>query len=275
MEQQASEMKLFVIAALAIVIGAATCVVRTNAAVPEYTVEVVRSYPHDPRAFTEGLLFHNGFLYESTGRNGQSSIRQVDLETGKVVRQRNLDANYFGEGIAIWKDELIELTWKNQIGFVYDLKTFTPRSTVHYAGEGWALTRDGSHLIMSDGSSDLRILDPATFAEAGRIHVTCDGHDIRNINELEWVKGEVYSNVWLTNLIIRIDPATGKVVGVIDLTDLATSTVKGTGNNVLNGIAYDAAADRLFVTGKLWPTLYQISLAPRRPAGKDLCETLR
>lgn len=267
-------MKRIAIAAFAVVIGAASCVVRTNAAVPEYTAEVVRSYPHDPRAFTEGLLYYNGFLYESTGRRGLSSIRQVDLETGKVVRQQDLDAQYFGEGIAIWKDELIELTWKNQIGFVYDLKTFTPRSTVHYAGEGWALTQDGSHLIMSDGTSDLRILDPGTFGEAGRIHVTCDGHDIRNINELEWVKGEIYANVWLTKLIIRINPATGKVVGLIDLTDIAASTVKETGDNVLNGIAYDAVADRLFVTGKLWPSLYQISLAPR-PAGQDLCETLR
>jgi glutaminyl-peptide cyclotransferase len=244
-----------------------------NAAVPEYSATIVRIYPHDPGAFTEGLLYNAGSLYESTGRSGQSSIRQADLKTGKVVRRKDLDPEYFGEGIVIWKDRLIQLTWKNETGFVYDLKTFAVRSTFHYPGEGWALTQDGSHVIMSDGTSDLRILDPDSLSEIGRIHVTCDGHAIRNINELEWVKGEIYANIWLSTVIIRINPVTGAITGLIDLADLAASATKAAGDNVLNGIAYDAPRDRLFVTGKLWPALYQIRLA-RRPVGKDLCQTL-
>jgi glutaminyl-peptide cyclotransferase len=260
-------------AGLAIVAIAANSVVQAFAAVPEYTAVIVKTYPHDPSAFTEGLLYYNGLLYESTGRAGQSSVRETKLETGEVLRRRDLDPSYFGEGIVIWKTMLIQLTWKNEIGFVYDLKTFALRSTFHYAGEGWALTEDGSRLIMSDGTSDLRLLDPDTLNESGRIHVTCEGRAIQRINELEWIKGEIYANVWQTNVIVRIDPATGEVVGLIDLTDLTAATTKVTGDNVLNGIAYDAAADRLFVTGKLWPKLYQITLSPR-PDPKNLCETL-
>jgi glutaminyl-peptide cyclotransferase len=266
-------MRPFVATCLAIAVIATACLARADAAVPEYTAVIVETYPHDPGAFTEGLFYYKGFLYESTGRSGQSSIRQVRLQTGEVVRQRELDPRYFGEGIVNWKNRLIQLTWKNETGFIYDLKTFAPLSTFHYLGEGWALTQDGAHLIMSDGTSDLRLLDPSTLRESGRIHVTCEGRDIHRINELEWVKGEVYADVWLTNLIIRIDPATGKIVGLIDLTDLAASTTVVTGDNVLNGIAYDAASDRLFVTGKLWPKLYQITLSPRQ-VPKDLCQTL-
>jgi glutamine cyclotransferase len=269
-------MRHVTIAALVIAMAAAANCSRTNAAVPEYTVvpeytaTIVNRYPHDPTAFTEGLLYQHGFLYESTGRNGQSSIRQVKPETGQIVRERYLDPHYFGEGIVIWKDSLIQLTWKNQTGFVYDLNTFRLRSEFHYEGEGWALTEGGSHLIMSDGTGDLRILNPKTLHEIGRVHVTCEGRAIQNINELEWVKGEIYANIWLTNLIVRINPSTGEVVGLIDLTDLAAVTVRRNGDNVLNGIAYDAAGDRLFVTGKLWPTLYQISLSPRA-VPRDLC----
>jgi glutaminyl-peptide cyclotransferase len=261
-------------ALLASVVLAVSWFVRAEAAVPEYTAVIVKTFPHDPNAFTEGLLYYNGFLYESTGRSGQSSIRKVVLETGEVVQHKDLDPKYFGEGIVAWKDRLIQLTWKNEIGFIYDLNTFDLRSTFHYAGQGWALTQDGSHLIMSDGTADLRILDPDTLSETGRIHVTCDGRAIRNINELEWVRGEVYANIWLSNLIVRINPATGEVAGLIDLTDLAASATKVTGDNVLNGIAYDAAANRLFVTGKLWPKLYQITLSPRS-VPQDLCQTLR
>src|ERR1051326_1389598 len=169
-------------AALAVLIFAATSLVRAYAAIPEYSAVIVKSHPHDPAAFTEGLLYDKGRLYESTGRSGQSSIREVNLETGEVTRRQNLDPEYFGEGIVIWKDRLIQLTWKNQIGFVYDLNTFALRSTFRYGGEGWAMTHDGSHLIMSDGTSDLRILDPDSLTENGRIHVTCDGRAIRNIN---------------------------------------------------------------------------------------------
>jgi glutaminyl-peptide cyclotransferase len=261
------------VACLAVVVITAVCLVRADAAVPEYTATVVEAYPHDPAAFTEGLFYYNGFLYESTGRSGQSSIREVRLQTGEVVHQRSLDPKYFGEGIVVWKNRLLQLTWKNEIGFIYDLKTFAPLSTFNYSGEGWALTHDKSHIIMSDGTADLRLLDPGTLRETARIHVTCEGRDIHRINELEWVKGEIYANVWLTNVIIRIDPATGKIAGLIDLSDLAASATVLTGDNVLNGIAYDAASDRLFVTGKLWPKLYQITLAQRQ-APKDLCQTL-
>jgi glutaminyl-peptide cyclotransferase len=260
-------------ALVVVIVWAAIVAAPGNAAVPEYTPVVVKSFPHDPNAFTEGLLYHDGFLYEATGRNGQSSIRKVVLATGAVVQQKALDPAYFGEGIDVWKNRLIELTWKNEIGFIYDLDTFKQLGTFKYPGEGWALTDDGSHLIMSDGTSDLRILDPDTLAEIRRVHVTCEGRAIQNINELEWVKGQVYANVWRTNVIIRIDPASGDIVGLIDLTDLAAATVTFSGENVPNGIAYDAAADRLFVTGKLWPKLYQITLAPRQDS-HHLCQAL-
>jgi glutaminyl-peptide cyclotransferase len=168
---------------------------------------------------------------------------------------------------------LIQLTWKAQTGFTYDLATFKQLSPFHYPGEGWALTQDGHHLIMSDGTSDLRLLDPNKLDEVGRIHVTCDGRAVHRINELEWVKGEIYANIWVTNFIARIDPATGKIVGLIDLTDLVNSAVVVSGDNVLNGIAYDPRADRLFVTGKLWPALYQIRLSPR-PVAQQSCQAL-
>jgi len=251
----------------------AACVARAGAAVPEYTATVIRTFPHDPGAFTEGLLYHDGFLYESTGLQGQSSIRKLELESGKVILKRDIDPRYFGEGIVIWKDRILELTWQDQIGFIYDLAAFRPRSEFHYVGEGWALTHDASRLIMSDGTSDIRLLDPDRLVETGRIHVTCDGRPIRNINELDWVKGEIYANVWLTSVIVRIDPASGAIVGVIDLATLIPAAVKGVPDDVLNGIAYDAAGDRLFVTGKLWPVLYQITLAPQ-PDGTDACHRL-
>jgi|SRR5271165_1210848 len=260
-------------AVLAVTMFTAGCFAQATAAVPEYGAVIVSIYPHDPGAFTEGLFYYDGSLYESTGRSGQSSIREVNLKTGEVVRRKDLDPKYFGEGIVVWKDRLIQLTWKNETGFVYDLRTFALRSTFHYPGEGWALTQDGSHVIMSDGTSDLRVLDPNNLSEIRRVHVTCDGHAIRNINELEWVKGEIFANIWLSNVIVRINPVTGVITGLIDLTDLAASATKVTGDNVLNGIAYDASTDRLFVTGKLWPTLYQIRLS-QRPAGANLCQTL-
>ena len=256
------------------IVTAAMALAPAQAAVPEYSAAIVKTYPHDPQAFTEGLLYHNGFLYESTGREGQSSIRKVRLQTGAVVLKHDIDKQYFGEGIVIWDNRLIELTWKNEVGFIYDVNTFKPRSDFHYAGEGWALTRDAFHVFMSDGTSDLRILDPATLAESGRIHVTCDGHPIKNINEIEWVKGEIYANIWLTTLIARINPSTGEIVGLVNLNGLAIEVAAGGRTvDVLNGIAYDAAGDRLFITGKLWPTLYQIKLSPKTD-GKDLCSSI-
>jgi glutaminyl-peptide cyclotransferase len=230
------------------------------AAIPVWGVRVVHAYPHDPQAFTEGLFYQDGALYESTGLEGHSSIREVRLATGKVVRQRALSPRYFGEGIVAWKGRLIELTWRSQIGFVYDLATFRPLRDFHYEGEGWALTHDATRLIMSDGTPQIRFLDPTTLRETGRITVTADGAPIAQVNELEWVKGQILANIWQTAWIARIDPKTGAVVGWIDLRPLVADAGASDRDAVPNGIAYDAAHDRLFVTGKLWPKLYEIRL---------------
>ena len=253
------------LAALALALSALAAAA-ARAAVPVYGYTVVHTYPHDPEAFTEGLFYLNGALYESTGLEGKSDIRKVQLATGKVLQRRSLDPKYFGEGIVAWKGRLAELTWQTQIGFTYDLSTFKPRSSFHYAGEGWALTHDDKRIIMSDGTPDLRFLDPVTLKETGRITVTADGAPVNNINELEWVKGEIYANVWQTDRIARIDPKTGKVVGWIDLTGLLRPSEFVQGlfpTDVLNGIAYDAEHDRLFVTGKFWPKLFEISLVKK------------
>jgi glutaminyl-peptide cyclotransferase len=253
------------LAALAFALSALAAV-PAGAATPVYGYTVVHTYPHDPAAFTEGLFYLNGVLYESTGLEGKSDIRKVQLATGKVLQRRALDARYFGEGIIAWKGRLAELTWQSQIGFTYDLTTFKPRASFHYMGEGWALTHDDRRLIMSDGTSQLRFLDPETLAETGRLSVTFNGKPLAMINELEWVKGEILANVWQTNFIVRIDPKTGVVTGVIDLSSLtAQETAKGRAIDVLNGIAYDAQHDRLFVTGKLWPDLYEIKLTGPTP----------
>jgi glutaminyl-peptide cyclotransferase len=226
--------------------------------------QVVHSYPHDPGAFTEGLFYLNGYLYESTGLEGESEVRKVRLETGDVVQRRAIPPQYFGEGIVAWKDRLFELTWKDEVGFIYDLATFEPKGEFRYRGEGWALTHDGRRLIMTDGTPTIRFLNPTTLKEIGRLRVTLDGEPLRNLNEVEWVKGEIYANVWLTDTIVRIDPATGRVVGRIDLSGLLTAADRGASTpDVLNGIAYDAAHDRLFVTGKNWPKLYEIKLKRR------------
>jgi glutamine cyclotransferase len=253
------------IAALALLLGAPVFSAPASAAVPVYGYQVLRAYPHDPQAFTEGLFYRDGELYESTGLEGHSTIRRVNLETGQVLQQREIAPQYFGEGIIAWKDRLVELTWQSHIGFVYDLKTFSPISSFQYPGEGWALTRDDHRLIMSDGTPDIRFLDPETLAETGRIHVTDDGRPVRNINELEWVKGEIYANIWQTDLIARIDPESGKVVGWIDLRGLLKPEDIHGQVDVLNGIAYDAEHDRLFVTGKLWSKLFEIRLVRRKP----------
>jgi glutamine cyclotransferase len=251
---------------LASVLGVFALAGAAQAQVPVYGYSVVHDYPHDPGAFTEGLFYLNGVLYESTGLEGKSDIRKVQLETGKVLQQRPIDAKYFGEGIIAWKGKLVELTWQSQIGFTYDLNSFKPRASFRYKGEGWALTSDGHRIVMSDGTPQLRFLNPETLAETGRLDVTINGRPLAMINELEWVKGEVYANIWQTNYIARIDPANGKVTGVIDLSPLmAQEQAKGGQIDVLNGIAYDAAHDRLFVTGKLWPDLYEIKLTGPEP----------
>jgi glutamine cyclotransferase len=235
------------------------------AAIPTYDFKVVRSYPHDPQAFTEGLLYRDGYLYESTGLNGQSSIRKVSLETGKVLQSKDIPPQYFGEGLTVWNDTLVGLTWQTQTGFVFDLKTFELRSQFAYPGEGWGLAHNGKELVMSDGTATLRFLDPKTFLEVRRVKVTADGLPVDQINELEVVEGEIYANLWHTNTIARIDPDNGKIVGWIDLGKLYPSAGKGrNGEDVLNGIAYDAEKKRLFVTGKLWPKIYEIKLTRRK-----------
>ena len=233
-------------------------------AVPVYDVEVVHRYPHDPSAFTEGLFYLDGYLYESTGLEHHSSIRKVRLESGEVVQKLDLDARYFGEGIVNWGGRLVSLTWKSQVGFVFDLATLKFQRQFGYEGEGWALTQDGRQLIMSDGTPQLRFLNPQTLKETRLLEVTLNGKPLPNLNELEWVKGEIYANVWHANWIARIDPATGEVVGVINLTGILNPSNLADGpDGVLNGIAYDSKGDRLFVTGKDWPTLFEIRLRRR------------
>jgi len=256
-----------VAAAALVAVSSALGAQQTNkGTLPNYTYTVVKTYPHDRRAFTQGLQYLDGFLYEGTGLNGQSTIRKVKFETGEVLQQRALANDHFGEGITVWKSELFQLTWQSGLAFVYDRQTFEPKRTYRYNGEGWGLTRDSNGLIMSDGTDTLRFLDPATFAERRRVKVTALGAPVRNLNEIEFVKGEVLANVWMTDMVARIDPTTGKVAGWIDLSGLLTrqeqSAAEAAGG-VLNGIAYDAAGDRLFVTGKLWPKLFEIKLRAR------------
>jgi glutaminyl-peptide cyclotransferase len=229
---------------------------------PRFGFEVVRTYPHDPKAFTQGLQYLDGFLYEGTGQYGESSIRKVRPETGEVLQKRDVPAEHFGEGITIWKNDLIELTWQSHLAFVYDRATFEPRKRFSYSGEGWGLTQDGENIIMSDGTSQLRILEPETFVEKRRIEVTAGGVPLRNLNELEFVKGEIYANVWQTDTIACIAPASGRVTGFIDLTGLLTPAERAH-TDVLNGIAYDAEHDRLFVTGKWWPKLFEIRVTKK------------
>lgn len=221
---------------------------------------IVKTYPHDPAAFTQGLIYRDGALYESTGENGESQIREVRLEDGKVLRAVDLPYRFFGEGMTDWGDELISLTWRHEEGFRWKRATFEQLGDFAYSGEGWGLTQDGKRLIMSDGTADLRFLDPATLAETGRITVRWKGRPVRLLNELEYVKGEVLANVWMTSRIARIDPTTGNVIDWIDLSPIANRLGLTNPDAVLNGIAYDAKHDRLFVTGKLWPTLYEIRL---------------
>jgi glutamine cyclotransferase len=233
-----------------------------SAATPVQGFKVVHSYPHDPDAFTQGLFFHEGFLYEGTGLRGRSSIRKVELETGKVLQQVDLPGEVFGEGITLWGDRIIGLTWQEGIAFVLDLKTFKLWRKFNYAGEGWGLTHNDRELIMSDGTPELRFLDPLSFKELRRVKVTAGGQPIDQLNELEWVEGEVFANIWQTDRIARINPKTGNVAGWIDLAGLLPQ--RRSSDDVLNGIAYDATKKRLFVTGKLWPKLFEIQLTKAR-----------
>ena len=236
--------------------------------VPEYSYKIVHVYPHDRLAFTQGLEYRNGFLYEGTGLEGMSMLRKEDLETGKVVQAVSLEDQYFGEGITVLNNRIYELTWQSHLGYVYDQGTFKLLKTFQYPGEGWGLTNDGSQIYMSDGTADIRCWDSETLRETRRFTVHDGAKAVLNLNELEWIKGEIYANVWQTDRIARVSPKDGKVVGWINLAGLLTEEDRRHGADVLNGIAYDAAGDRLFVTGKNWPKLFEIKLVDEpRPKG--------
>ncbi|HRR05609.1 MAG TPA: glutaminyl-peptide cyclotransferase [Candidatus Woesebacteria bacterium] len=229
-----------------------------SAITPNYTYKIINTYPHDRAAFTQGLIFNDGFLYESTGLYGRSSLRKVNLKTGMILKKHLLPPLVFAEGITLLGTKIIQLTWKSKMGFVYNKENFEVLQTFHYPTEGWGITNDGKQLIMSDGSSTLFFLDPETFKEIDKIDVRDqEGAAVKGINELEYIKGEIFANIWPTMRIARISPKTGKVMGWIDLAGVVPLE-KDT--DVLNGIAYDEKNDRLFVTGKLWPKVFEIKI---------------
>jgi glutamine cyclotransferase len=221
---------------------------------------VVKAYPHDPGAYTQGLVFDGGLLHESTGQRGFSSVRTVEIETGKILRETDLTRQYFGEGLALVGERLIQLTWEEGIARIYDRATLKPLDQFEYEGEGWGLVFDGTHLVMSDGSERLVFRDPATFKEVRRVRVTVKGTPLTMLNELEMVEGELWANVWKQDYIARIDPKTGEVLGFVDLAGIFDRRSIANEDAVLNGIAYDPASKRLFVTGKLWPKLFEIEV---------------
>ena len=229
-------------------------------AIPLYTYRVINLYPHDRNAFTQGLVFENDFLYEGTGLHEKSSLRKVELATGSVIQMKELPRKFFGEGVTIYENRIIQLTWRSHTGFVYDKESFALLQEFSYPMEGWGITHDGSHLIMSDGTSTLHFLDPHTFKEVDQITVTDANGLVSKLNELEYVKGEIYANVWPTERVAMIKPHTGQVSGWIELRGLLNKEDYDTPMDVLNGIAYDEKDDRLFVTGKWWPTLFEIKL---------------
>jgi glutamine cyclotransferase len=228
--------------------------------IPAYTYRITNTYPHDQSAFTEGLVFEDGVLYEGTGLYECSNLRRVELETGKVLQIRELPNQYFGEGITIYKNKIIQLTWKSNLGLVYDKSNFELLQEFNYPNEGWGITYDGNCLIMSDGTSTLHFLDPETFEEISQIEVYENDIPVTKINELEYVQGEIFANIWLTERIARINPLTGQVTGWIDLKGILNPEDCSEKVDVLNGIAYDTKNDRLFVTGKFWPKLFEIEL---------------
>jgi len=223
-----------------------------------YQAEVVNEFPHDSNAFTQGLVFEDGRLYESTGQRGESSLRLLDLDSGDLLQRKNLERRYFGEGITILDDKIYQLTWVSNVGFVYDKESFTQLSSFYVPGEGWGITHDDEYLIISDGTSFLRFLDIQTLSEVKRIQVTDEVGAVSNINELEYINGEIWGNIWYQDYIVRIDPDSGEVNSRVDLTGLYTA--RRNRDAVLNGIAWDADNERLFVTGKLWPSLYEIEV---------------
>ncbi|RIH86559.1 glutaminyl-peptide cyclotransferase [Calidithermus roseus] len=251
--------RLILLASLALLLGTSTSVTahEGNGSIPTYSFKLVKMYPHDPAAFTQGLIYHDGFLYEGTGLNGRSEIRKVDLQTGKVLQRQPIPPEYFGEGITLFGGKIYQLTWTSKKGFIYDLATFKQTGSFSYATEGWGLTHDGSQLIMSDGTDRLFFLDPKTLKPVRTVKVTAGGEPVTRLNELEYIQGLIYANVWQTNRIAIINPKDGHVEAWLDLSRLAMLITKA---DVLNGIAYDEQGKRLFVTGKLWPYLFEIEL---------------
>lgn len=234
--------------------------------VRHFTYEVINSWPHDTDAFTQGLVWHDGALYESTGLNGRSSVRRVDLQTGQVLQKRDVPSQYFAEGLAVVGDAAYQLTWLSQFGYVYDLRSFDIRRTFNYTGEGWGLTFDGQSLIMSDGSNRLRFLSPDSFELQRAISVYDGSNPINRLNELEFIGGEIWANIWQSDRIVIIEPHGGRVTGWLDLKGLLKPEDRTGPVDVLNGIAWDEAGKRLFVTGKLWPKLYEIKIIQPRGA---------
>jgi glutamine cyclotransferase len=247
----------FVLRVLSILLAGSSIILCAPAA---GTYRILHTYPHDPHAFTQGLVFVDGHLYESTGINGQSSLRMVDLESGRVLQEQPVDSKYFAEGLTDWGSTLVQLTWETHTGLVYDRFSFRLLRTFPFSGEGWGLTHDEKTLILSDGTASLRFLDPATFKEVRRVTVADHGKPVTELNELEYIDGQVYANIWHSDRIARISPRTGKVLGWIDLKGLLPASERSSAEAVLNGIAWDAQRHRLFVTGKLWPKLFEIEL---------------
>jgi len=236
-----------------------------SASPPVYSYKIINIYPHDSNAFTQGLAIENNVLFEGTGLYGRSALRKVSLKSGQSMKIRVLPAQFFGEGLTVFKNRIIQLTWKSKTALIYNKESFKLLRTVYYPFEGWGITHNGNHLIASDGTEMLHVLDPETFQEINRIRVFDHQGPVKLLNELEYVRGEIYANVWLTDRIARISPETGRVTGWIDLAGIMDSAVqRQSGDAVLNGIAYDETNQRLFVTGKLWPKLFEIELIPRK-----------
>ncbi len=246
-----------------ILCGVIAFVSTVAAQTPEYGYQVVHAYPHDPKAFTEGLEYRAGFLYETTGIKGQSWLRREKLETGQVLQQIDIDPQYFGEGFTILNQQITQLTWQSEIGFVYDQSSFRMKRTFNYPGEGWSMTNDGQNLYMDDGTAQIRVWDPATLQEKRRITVRDHGQPVVNLNEMEWVRAEIYANIWEKDVIARISPTDGRVLGWIDLTGILPPADRTGHEDVLNGIAYDVLGNRLFVTGKYWSKLFEIKVVPK------------